>query len=106
MLCASGSSQGEIRGFEGVRCAEEGCDAVSVVGIVCEKCGKSFCVTHRHVVCNSEEDLVKKEAEKAKYRLAEEKFAEAKAAVDKTVSVWLCYIASSNFLVIESDVLW
>lgn len=39
----------ELKKIEAYDCSHAGCQARNIVPITCEKCGKHFCITHRHI---------------------------------------------------------
>nr|XP_023016405.1 AN1-type zinc finger protein 1-like [Leptinotarsa decemlineata] len=66
-------------------CSSEGCSEKSIIPLICEKCGKHFCVKHRHLTeCEpTDADTLAKEREK--YAKPVRMFNEAKAVVDQEV---------------------
>lgn len=68
------------------KCSVDGCKNTSLVALICEKCQKHFCVTHRHVVACSPADPESLALEKEKYAAPLRQFNEIKASIDLTVS--------------------
>lgn len=68
-------------------CSHFDCKEKSIVPLICERCKKHFCVKHRHLVeCEEKSpEVLAKELEK--YVVPVQKFVEAKAVVDKQVSL-------------------
>lgn len=67
---------------KGYSCSYEACTERDVVELLCSKCGKHFCVSHRHHGCSDP----KKEAQRArreKFEAPKRQFKEAKETVDK-----------------------
>lgn len=80
------------------KCSEVGCNSTSLVALMCEKCHKHFCVTHRHVTGCSPADPEIVAKEKEKYAAPVRQFNEAKASIDKEVRV---YITKTAVLIIS-----
>lgn len=85
--CASHAHEyGEIKKIDEVyNCSEPHCRNTSIVPLICEKCNKHFCITHRHIVKCSKPDAAEIAAAKEKYAAPVRKFNEAKSAVDQQI---------------------
>lgn len=70
------------------KCSEVGCESTSLVALFCDKCGKHFCVNHRHIIRCLPPDPEAIAAEKEKYAAPVRQFNDAKAAVDKQVGIF------------------
>jgi AN1-type zinc finger protein 1 len=66
-------------------CSKESCKASSPVEMLCVKCKKHFCVTHRHHGCLDLGETERTQKLK-KWQIPKKQFAEAKAIVDQQIA--------------------
>lgn len=78
-------SDGKNKIEELYKCSEVGCKNTSLVALICEKCKKHFCVTHRHVTGCSPRDPEMVALEKEKYAAPLRQFNAVKATIDQKV---------------------
>lgn len=77
----------ELKKIEGLYvCSEEGCKSTSVVPIICERCNKHFCITHRHLTECRQKTAEELAIEKERYAEPVRRFNEAKKIVDGQVT--------------------